>query len=260
LRLRCALLLCPWAQDRGLRERADVCAVEAVALAALALTVARVHGDRRPVEQQAGVRSKLHQSLYQLLHCCIVVDIDAEEQCHLAVRHALAGGVADVALVGLEQRAQSQHGGEGLRLLEQQPPRLPRIARTGVDSVAQLRAIAAAGQRRRVGRVHPHCAAPELVLPVHALDGGGQVGQRRMPRQHVERDALHTMPGRQVAGRMPCARLVQLHGGQQLLQRGLQLRWVQRPRGRAGQLQHLGQRMLLRPAHLRCSAPCCRWE
>ena len=81
-------------------------AVEAVALAALAQTIPRLHVDRRPVQQSAGLSGELHQALHQLLHRRVVMGVDAEEQRHLAVRHALAGGVAKVALVGRQQRAQ----------------------------------------------------------------------------------------------------------------------------------------------------------
>ena len=105
--LRRALLRrCCCAQGRRaarLRVGADVCAVEAVALAALAQAVPCLHVDRRPVEQTAGLRGELQQPLHQLLHCRIVVGVDAEEQRHLAVRHALTGSVADVALVGRQQ-------------------------------------------------------------------------------------------------------------------------------------------------------------
>ncbi len=124
-RLRCTLLLLllsPGPQGGWLRERADVSAVEAVALAALAQTIPRLHVDRRPVQQSAGLCSELHQALHQLLHRRIVMGVDAEEQRHLAVRHALTGGVAEVALVSRQQRAQPQHRSKGLRLLEQQPP------------------------------------------------------------------------------------------------------------------------------------------
>ena len=89
-----------------------MCAVEAVALAALSQTVPCLHVSRRLVEHAAGLRGELHQPLHELLHRCIVTGVDAEEQRHLAVRHALTGSVANVTLVGRQQLAQSQHGGD----------------------------------------------------------------------------------------------------------------------------------------------------
>ena len=232
-------------------EGARVRLAEEAALATLPQAILDVDDARRLVQQVQQRRQRGSHALLQRLHLRLRAGIGVEQQRHLAMRLHDIRGAAEEALASLHGTLEPQQHRERRRLLEQQPQRHATVARARLAAVAQLAALPTAAQRRRVGRMHLDDAAPQAVLgAVEPLHRRGQVGQAHLPRQHVQRQAAHAMPRRVMAAGEPPACVCELHVLRQQLGDGrLQQRERLRVRGRAGQLQLLGQVLARRPTH-----------